>query len=261
MIKITFIDKQNARCYNRPRYFEDIFDAKFGKNVGLEMKRYYIVKSVTSNQKSTRETILYAIKTNPQSKIEDLAVTADVSPVTVRHHLNGLQADGLISVESVRRKVGRPYYVYSITDKGNEQFPTKYFSLANRLLAELKNQLPPETVNEIFIGLVKSIVEEHKGEFEALTFEQRLDYLTDILADEGFIAQWEKTKQGYRITEYSCPYISVGQKHDEVCTLDTSIMLTVLGTEVEQQSCMLNGDECCQFDVAHNNSSTITFVE
>ncbi len=216
------------------------------------------MKSVSSNNKSTRETILFTIKTNPQSKIDDLAVTADVSPVTVRHHLNGLQAEGLIEVESVRRKVGRPYYVYSITEKGNELFPQKYFSLANRLLDELKSQLPPETVNEIFIGLVKSIVKEHKGEFEALNFEQRLDYLTTLLADEGFIAQWEKTTEGYRITEYSCPYISVGQHHGEVCTLDTSLMLTVLGTEVEQQSCMLRGDDCCQFDVPNN---TITFVE
>jgi len=217
------------------------------------------VKSVTSNPKSTRETILYTIKTNPQSKIEDLAVAADVSPVTVRHHLNGLQADGLIEVESVRRKVGRPYYVYTITDKGNEQFPQKYFSLTNRLLNELKSQLPPETINDIFIGLVKSIIEKHKGEFETLSFEQRLDYMTALLAEEGFIAQWEKTKAGYRITEYSCPYISVGQTHDEVCTLDTSIMLTILGTEIEQQSCMLKGDDCCQFDVPTNN--TITFVE
>ncbi len=216
------------------------------------------MKLATSNKKSTRETILYTIKTTPQSKIEDLAVTAEISPVTVRHHLNGLQAEGLITVESVRRKVGRPYYVYTITDKGNEQFPQKYFSLTNRLLDELKSQLPPEIVNEIFIGLVKSIVEEHKGEFEALTFEQRLNYLTDILADEGFIAQWEKTQDGYRITEYSCPYISVGQKHDEVCTLDTSLMLTILGTNIEQQSCMLNGDDCCQFDVSEK---VITFVE
>lgn len=216
------------------------------------------MKTVSSNNKSTRETILYAIKTNPQSKIEDLAVTADVSPVTVRHHLNGLQAEGLIEVESVRRKVGRPYYVYTITDKGNERFPQKYFSLANRLLDELKSQLPPETVNEIFIGLVKSIIKQHQGEFESLGFEQRLDYLTALLAEEGFIAQWEKTAKGYRITEYSCPYISVGQHHDEVCTLDTSLMLSVLGTEVEQQTCMLRGDDCCQFDVSHN---TITFVE
>lgn len=83
-----------------------------------------IVKSVTSKGKqSTRDLILHALKSSAQSNIESLADAADVSPITVRHHLNSLQAEGLIEVESVRRKVGRPYYVYSLTEKGNELFP------------------------------------------------------------------------------------------------------------------------------------------
>ncbi|MBK7896816.1 MAG: ArsR family transcriptional regulator [Anaerolineaceae bacterium] len=207
------------------------------------------MKSVTSKGKqSTRDLILHALKSSAQSNIESLADAADVSPITVRHHLNSLQAEGLIEVESVRRKVGRPYYVYSLTEKGNELFPQKYFSLTNRLLEELKDRLPPETVNEIFISLVERMMEERSGEFEGLSFEGRLNYVVNLLATEGFLARWEKTEDGrYQIIEYSCPYISMGQQHTEVCTLDKQLMINVLGTAVEQHSCMLQGDDCCQF--------------
>lgn len=207
------------------------------------------MKSVTSKDKqSTRDLILHALKSSAQSNIESLAEAADVSPVTVRHHLNALQAEGLIEVESVRRKVGRPFYVYTLSEKGNELFPQKYFSLTNRLLEELKDRLPPETINEIFIGLVQRIIEEHSGEFERLSLEERLNYVVNLLATEGFLARWEKRDDGrYQIIEYSCPYISMGQQHSEVCTLDKQLMVTVLGTAVEQHSCMLHGDECCQF--------------
>ncbi|MEZ4589678.1 MAG: DeoR family transcriptional regulator [Chloroflexota bacterium] len=207
------------------------------------------MKSVTSKGKqSTRDLILHALKSSAQSNIESLAEAADVSPVTVRHHLNSLQAEGLIELETVRRKVGRPYYVYSLSEKGNELFPQKYFSLTNRLLEELKDRLPPETVNEIFISLVERMMEERSGEFEGLPFEGRLNYVVNLLATEGFLARWEKTKDGrYQIIEYSCPYISMGQQHTEVCTLDKQLMVNVLGTAVEQHSCMLQGDECCQF--------------
>ena len=207
------------------------------------------MKSVTSKEKqSTRDLILHTLKAVAQSNIESLALAADVSPITVRHHLNALQADGLIEVESVRRKVGRPFYVYSLTEKGNELFPQKYFSLTNRLLEELKDRLPPETVNEIFISLVERILEERAGEFENLSFEERLNYVIHLLGTEGFLARWEKMADGrYQIIEYSCPYISMGQQHTEVCTLDKQLMITVLGTPVEQHSCMLNGDDCCQF--------------
>ena len=90
---------------------------------------------MASNSKmSTRDTILHTIKSSQQVNVEELAEVADVSPVTVRHHLNALQADGLIEAESIRRKVGRPYYVYSLSEKGHELFPKRYVRLTSRLL-------------------------------------------------------------------------------------------------------------------------------
>lgn len=241
MIKIATIDKKEGHCYTQAR-----------------LERDCNVESVTSKgKKSTRGVILQAIKSSPQTKIEDLAVVADVSPVTVRHHLNALQADGLIEVESVRRKVGRPYYVYSLSQQGQELFPQRYFSLTNRLLDELKSRLPENTVNDIFSGVVKSLVDQHKKEFEALDFEARLNYVIELLAEEGFMARWGRTASGYEIIEYSCPYISVGHKHAEVCTFDKELMLTVLNTAIEQHSCMLNGDDFCHFSMIDMTAVTV----
>lgn len=203
-----------------------------------------------SGKNSTREIILETIKAQSRVTVDALAKAASVSPVTVRHHLNSLQADGLVSVESVRQSVGRPYYVYSLTEAGHELFPTKYFALSMRLLDELKDRFPAEVVNEVFSGVVRRIAQEHRGEFEHLPFEKRLDYLVDLLAQEGFLARWRKVDSGYELTEYSCPFLLIGEDHSEVCRLDTVLIETVLETNVEQQSCMLQGDACCQFKVA-----------
>lgn len=78
---------------------------------------------INHKKRSTRDIILHTIKQSPQSTVEELAGAADISPVTVRHHLNALQADGIIETASIRRKVGRPYYVYSLSEKGQELFP------------------------------------------------------------------------------------------------------------------------------------------
>ncbi len=217
------------------------------------------MKTVTGNRKqSTRDVILHTLKSSNQLKVEDLAKAADVSPVTVRHHLNSLQADGLIEVSSVRRKVGRPFYVYSLSETGHELFPKKYVYLTNMLLDELKNHMPEEQVNQLFGKAVQRIVDEHRDQFEKLTFEARLTYLMDMLAAEGFLAKWEKIGKEYRITEYSCPYLSVGTKHDEVCMLDKELIISVMETPISQNSCMLEGDECCQFTIS---SKTINLVD
>lgn len=210
--------------------------------------RNFIVIYVSDNSKlSTRETILEAIKQSNEATVGSLAIAADVSPVTVRHHLNSLQADSLLETRSVRRKVGRPYYVYSLSDKGHELFPQRYMRLSSRLLDELKARFPTDTVNELFNSVVQQIVDDSRKDFEGLTVEQRLDYLVDLLAEEGFLASWESTGGRYILTEYSCPYYAIGQKHDEVCTLDRQLVQIILDTDIEQKSCMLHGDSRCQF--------------
>jgi len=214
----------------------------------VSVKGHFNVKSGSDNSKlSTREIILKAIKQSNEATVDSLAVAADVSPVTVRHHLNSLQADGLLETRSVRRKVGRPYYVYSLSEQGHELFPQRYVQLSSRLLDEIKSQFPDGTVNALFRRVVLQIVEDHRKEFEGLSVDTKLDNLVALLADEGFEAEWEQENGKYILTEYSCPYYSVGQRHDEVCTLDKQLVQIVLDTEIEQESCMLHGDSHCQF--------------
>lgn len=199
---------------------------------------------------STRDKILHTIKELHAATVEDLASAADISPVTVRHHLNALLAEGLVTTESIRRKVGRPHHVYSLSDDGQELFPQKYFRLSSHLLAELKRQFPAQMVNQLFNGVAQSILDEHRGQFEHLAFEAKLSFLVKLLGQEGFLANWTKTAAGsYQLTEYSCPYLSIGEVHTEVCGFDKQLMLRVLQTEVQQHSCMLNGDNCCQFTI------------
>lgn len=201
------------------------------------------------SKQSTRETVFHTIKDMNRATVDDLAVAAEVSPVTVRHHLNGLMADGLIESDSVRRKVGRPYYVYSVSEKGNELFPKTYLALSSRLLDEMKERFSAEIVAELFQGVVQGILDDRAGEFEHLPMEARLDYLVGLLENEGFLAKWEKNGDKYDIIEYSCPLLSIGQTHQEVCTLDTALIEAVMQAEIEQHSCMIEGDSRCRFTI------------
>lgn len=215
-----------------------------------------IVKFVTDNAKlSTREVILEAIKQANEATVDDLAVAADVSPVTVRHHLNSLQADGLLQTRSIRRKVGRPYYVYSLSDKGHELFPQRYVRLSTLLLDEMKAQFPEEMVHQLLGNVVKRILDEHRGRYENLTFAERVDYLVRLLGQEGFLSSSESVDGEYRLVEYSCPYYSVAQKHNELCHFDHELMVSILDTEITQHSCMLEGDSCCKFSFTSPNGS------
>jgi len=209
-----------------------------------------MVRVTTSNRKqNTRDIILQALKNSTQSTVDNLADAAQVSPVTVRHHLNTLQAEGLLESTSVRRKIGRPHLVYRLSEDGHELFPKKYARLSSRLLTELKEHFSRQVINDLFENVVAKIIAEHAGEFETLPFEDKLDFLVDLLGEEGFLARWEETDGKIHIIESSCPYISIGQGHEEVCAFDKGLITSILMTEIEQHSCMLVGDGCCQFTI------------
>ena len=177
----------------------------------------------------TREIISKTLRTQGKCTIKDLAEAAAISPVSVRHHMSILQADGLVSVEESRQGVGRPVHLYSLSEKGAELFPGRYLRLTNRLLVELKDSLPEEKVLELFSSIATSMADSHAEKFEGLPIEQLED---EIL-----------------IRELSCPYFKIGIAHPEICVIDQTFIANALSVPVERVACLLDGDDLCTFSI------------
>lgn len=198
--------------------------------------------------KSTREKILQTLLNNPQSTITDLADAVNINAISVRHHLTNLQLDGLIKAEEVRHGVGRPHLIYSLTDSGLEKFPTRYLQLTNLLLSELKQRMPENEIQSIFSKMATDIASEHSEKINNFSLEEKLEFIKKTLGEEGFSIEWEKSNEDeYVIREISCPFIHVGQAHPEVCTMDQTLISSILSIPTEKIECVLNGDNQCAY--------------
>lgn len=198
---------------------------------------------------TTRDSILQTIRSRNRCTVKDLAQATGVSPVSVRHHLNSLLADGLIAVEEQRQGVGRPLHVYTLTESALELFPSRYFRLTNRLLAEIKETLPQGKVEELLSGVAASMAEELAGRLAGMPTDEALVQLAKFLEDEGFEAKLERQGDRVYIREIGCPYLRVGQEHPEVCVVDQSFIATALSLPVERVTCVLDGDVHCTYTV------------
>ncbi len=196
---------------------------------------------------STRDRILKTLLNHPNASISDLASAVNINSISVRHHLTNLLADGLIIASEVRHGVGRPRLVYSLSETGQENFPTRYMALTNKLLDELKNTLTSEQVHSIFSGIAQSMAKERLDNTKKLSIEQKLEYIKKILAIEGFSIEWEKCDDGFVIKEVSCPYYHIGQNHPEVCIVDQTLISTILDKNTVKKTCVLNGDQYCTY--------------
>lgn len=200
--------------------------------------------------RGTRQAVLETLKELGRASISDLADAVSVKQVTVRHHLNTLQADGLVAVEEERQPVGRPRHIFCLTEAGQSQFPQKYHVLVERMLDQLKDSMPSETVAVFMQQLASQVADEVRNEVKGLPVEQQLARLVEVLGEEGFMAQWEREGDTIRLTEYHCPYYFVGQRHPEVCAIDETIIRIALDTDVMKSACLLHGDNVCTFEVA-----------
>lgn len=201
----------------------------------------------------TRWTILEVIKAQGQATVVSLAEALGVTSISIRHHLNSLQGEGLIKVEIDRQGVGRPRHLYSLTEAAQRYFPNKYHVLVERLLDELKATLPPDQIGAIIDKMATNVAAQYAGSTIQGTLEERLRHLINVLGAEGFMAAVQRVDNQTMLTELNCPYMYVGQRHPEVCRIDHTLIQSVLGVDVEQKSCVLNGDRSCTFSVQENS--------
>jgi DeoR family suf operon transcriptional repressor len=195
----------------------------------------------------TRQAIVDTLKMMQYATVNELAGAVGVKPVTVRHHLNALQAEGLAASRERRQPVGRPIHVYFLTEKADGMFSQKYRVLVERLLDQLKTRLPEPAFKALIADLAGALADEFRGELARLPQQARMNRLIEILEREGFIAEWQITEDGIRLVEHHCPYYHIGQRHPELCQIDHALIHIAMGRGVEQASCMLEGDRACTF--------------
>jgi len=143
--------------------------------------------------------------------------------------------------------VGRPRLVYVLTDEGMERFPTRYMQLTTRLLSQMKDTMPGPVVANLFNQIAEDLVSQYSSDVQNLSMEERLDFVKEILAHEGFNVQWEKKDGQYEIHEISCPYYQIGIAHPEVCTVDQTLISKMLALPINKVQCILSGAAHCTY--------------
>jgi predicted ArsR family transcriptional regulator len=201
------------------------------------------------DMQSTRQEILDILKTESQATVEDLAERLELTPMTIRHHLNVLQAQNLVEASKVRRsqKVGRPRLVYTLTETADELFPQGYENLARYLVSEVKSTVGVDEMEAIMHRVADRVALEAPTPVEGQSFEERLDQVSEFMDDQGFLTRWEKTDEGYVLTNVNCPYRRVTREHKEVCIMDTMLIKQLLGVAPQRLSSMRKDDAACSF--------------
>ena len=105
---------------------------------------------------TTKHQILVLLKRTGSVTVEEAAGALNVASMTARQHLTGLERDGLVRSEKVKRHTGRPHFLFSLTPKGEEMFPRRFDLFAQALLQEACCLTPGE-IDGLLSGRPESV--------------------------------------------------------------------------------------------------------
>jgi DeoR family transcriptional regulator, suf operon transcriptional repressor len=205
---------------------------------------------------AVRKEILQILKEQEGATVAELAERLGMAAVSVRHHLDILQGDNLISVDRVERKgcVGRPQQIYVLTGEACAYFPNNFAALAGNLARQLKQVLPPDQVPCAFRAMAHEIACELGGAGPAsVDLETRLEQVTDFLNERGYLARWEPASEnrddGYLLHKCNCPYAGVAAEHRELCLMDQALVEELVGQPCRRTQSMAENARCCTYQI------------
>jgi predicted ArsR family transcriptional regulator len=207
----------------------------------------------------TRRQILDILKRRGRATLEELSQEVGLSPVTVRVHLSVLQRDDLLNVDEVRGKVGRPYFVYSLSEEAENLFPKRYHLLANRLLSSMDDLLPDDTVDAVMHDVAEKWASERGARMAGRSLEDRVEEVARIRTEEGAMAEWERMDGGYLLKQYNCAHLAISRAHDRICDMEQEYLSRMLGASVSRESRIGGGDRVCAYMIRPLESDSATY--
>ena len=190
---------------------------------------------------------------NPPKTMADLIEATGVTRTAVTEKLNELVAAGLVArtIERTSSR-GRPRHRYAATDAALLLLFADNRRLVVPALWKAINEIGGEKLTKKVLKRVgKSMAEHYRRRVKGRTPRTRLRQLMELLREEGGLLDVDSDgKRGLRIHKRSCPFFSMYEETQNVCTVDREMMSLVVGAKVKRTACRHEGDPCCTFELA-----------
>jgi predicted ArsR family transcriptional regulator len=214
-----------------------------------------MVTSLSNVLKETRSEILGCLRSGGDVTVERLSAKLGVSKVSVRRHLDLLRRDGLVEFRLGRPERGRPFHVYSLTDKAELLFPKQYKSFALSVLDQVCSAFGQSGLTCVICAQCEEVMANLKPDLERLEFSSKVKKLSRLLDERGFESSLRKQPDGsYIIRQHNCPVSAVAEKYSEVCDQELRLYRELLGTDVVRLTRIASGDSSCDYRISGPSS-------
>jgi len=201
-------------------------------------------------QGTTRQSILQLLRRHGQMTALELSEALSIGAVGVRQHLAVLERDGLVEIAGLRRSVGRPSNLYTLTPDAEHHFPKRYDRIALDLIGYLAESGGDLAVEALFDRRRELMARDLLPRIAGRTRSEQVSALASILAEQGYMCECEQLDDGsFLLTEYNCPVDCIARQHPQLCTQEMQLYQDLIGASIIRESTIAQGSHCCRYHI------------
>ena len=199
---------------------------------------------------STRRQILDLLKKRGGMTARDLGESLGITSMAVRRHLAALERDDLITAATVRRPMGRPTYVYSLTALADDLFPKNYPQLIIGLLEDIKSLDGEDKIDQLFQRREERLYSACAPRMEGKALDARVQEVTRIFDENGNLSECESGSNGcFRLTWHNCVIHKISERFPQACAHEESLLRRLLDADVVRTEHQAKGDTRCAYQI------------
>ncbi|MFP4134374.1 MAG: iron-sulfur cluster biosynthesis transcriptional regulator SufR [Halothece sp.] len=204
-----------------------------------------------TGQGSTKQDILSHLLKQGEATAQELADVLAISPQATRRHLKELEADGLVYHEAVQSGMGRPQYVYHLTQQGRDHLPHDYGEFAVSFLHTLAETAGEEQVQAVLEKQWQRKATDYREKIGKGTLQERVEKLVELRQAEGYMAEYyplEGSLPKFLLYENNCAIASVAESYPSVCGHELEMFAAILpDCNVERTHWLYHGEHRCGY--------------
>lgn len=198
----------------------------------------------------TPEKILHKLKREGSMTAKKLAEDLGMTTMGARQHLQALEDDEMIESFDVRVKVGRPNRHWSLTEKGHAWFSDRHGELSVQVIEAVEELFGEEGIRKVAQDRENKTFARYQVQLEKKhTLKEKLDQLTRLREQEGYMAELLETESGYTLIENHCPICKAAERCPSFCQSELNIFQRLLGDNyhIERSEHIINDERRCVY--------------
>ena len=207
-------------------------------------------------KKNSSERILMLLKMKGEATALLISEELDITKEGARKHLLNLSEAKLVKATVKSEGVGRPSTYYSLTDKGLSRFPDTHADVTVQLLRSVKKLLGDNALNLLIGDREATVYDRYAKEMKGSeTIEQKLDVLSQMRSEEGYMAEWKKEDNAYFLIENHCPICAAATECQGFCRSELHNFSQLIGEEynVARVEYIIGNGSRCVYKIEKSN--------